>query len=180
MSENEIGVNKNEGIFGNQFVFICPMRRHSQTASAPGRPRLDGTGRGGTGRHWTVQDGTGLDGTGLDGTGRDGTGREGGTIIIATLKFLLIIHVAMGAVAPTRLAATAGRTRASRADAALDLCVMSGSFRPLIRGQAMKMLKPHPSGRPACTCYSPILLSCLNASLRSVSHNLDVRCSQLM
>ena len=36
------------------------------------------------------------------------------------LKFLLIIHVAMGEVAPTRLVATAGRTRASRADAALD------------------------------------------------------------
>ena len=36
------------------------------------------------------------------------------------LIFLLIIHVAMGEVAPTRLAATAGRSRASRADAALD------------------------------------------------------------
>ena len=40
------------------------------------------------------------------------------------LKILLIIHVAMGAVAPTQLAptpsaATAGPTRASRADAAL-------------------------------------------------------------
>ena len=41
------------------------------------------------------------------------------------LKNLLIIHVAMGAVAPTqlapaRLAATARRTRAARADCALD------------------------------------------------------------
>ena len=73
ISENEIGVKKRR-YFWETIRFYFSTRRHSQTASALGRTRLDGAGRGGTGRHWTVHDGAGRGGTGRNGAGRDWTG----------------------------------------------------------------------------------------------------------
>ena len=75
----------NEGFFGNRFVFIFPRADTAKRHLPQGVP--DWTGRGGAGLDGTGRYTTGLDGAGLDGTGPDGTGREGGRIPVHRILF---------------------------------------------------------------------------------------------